>query len=249
MPWFMSRRARAALLACMVIALGPMTHASGDAILQQARKQREATKSHLGTHRKHLRILSRESSFLGKLVRIRSAQGEYPRRMMVLIRQRAATGRAVTHQRRLIRRLSRGRKRLAVVIDRLAPLKVCPVRGFEAISDDFGVMRIEPTPHAHMGNDIPAPYGAPIVAPFDGLAVAVTSDLGGLGVKVYGPYGHAYNAHLSALGTLGGVKAGTVIGYVGTSGDATSSHDHFEWHPGNGPAVDPHIYLLRACYP
>ena len=48
---------------------------------------------------------------------------------------------------------------------------------------------------------------------------------------------------------LGKVTTGTIIGYVGNSGDASNSvsHDHFEWHPGNGAAVDPFPYLNAVC--
>jgi peptidoglycan LD-endopeptidase LytH len=66
-------------------------------------------------------------------------------------------------------------------------------------------------------------------------------------VKVYGDYGYVYNAHLSAFGTLGEVQRGDVIGYVGATGNAGGPHDHFEWHPDNGEAVDPHEYLLMVC--
>ena len=68
-------------------------------------------------------------------------------------------------------------------------------------------------------------------------------------MKVYGAPGFVYNAHLSAFGRMGSVAAGTVIGYVGNTGDArfTQPHDHFEWHPANGPAVDSFFYLNEAC--
>jgi murein DD-endopeptidase MepM/ murein hydrolase activator NlpD len=38
-----------------------------------------------------------------------------------------------------------------------------------------------------------------------------------------------------------------VIGYVGHTGDTSANHDHFEWHPDGGPAVDPYDFLMKVC--
>ncbi len=134
-------------------------------------------------------------------------------------------------------------------IDTYGIFRYCPVDGPVSVADNFGVMVNLPgvPPHVHQGNDMTAATGTPIVAPFDGTAVAGSSDLGGMSVDVYGDLGHVYNAHLSAYGTLGEVSAGTIIGYVGSTGDATGPHDHFEWHPGDGPAVDPNPFLSVVC--
>jgi murein DD-endopeptidase MepM/ murein hydrolase activator NlpD len=141
------------------------------------------------------------------------------------------------------------RRQLADWIETYGIFRYCPVAGQVEVADNFGVLVDIPgvPKHIHQGNDMSAASGTPIVAPFDGSAVATGSELGGLSVDVYGPLGHVYNAHLSSYGQLGAVKAGTVIGYVGTTGDATGPHDHFEWHPNDGAAVDPHVYLMAVC--
>jgi murein DD-endopeptidase MepM/ murein hydrolase activator NlpD len=128
-------------------------------------------------------------------------------------------------------------------------LHVCPVDQPHSYTDDFGAPRWAGGYHPHQGNDIFAPEGTPIRAPFDGLAVQTPNTLGGLAVTVYGEAGYVYNAHLLEYGILGRVTTGTIIGYVGNSGDAINSatHDHFEWHPGNGEAVDPFPYLNAVC--
>jgi len=127
--------------------------------------------------------------------------------------------------------------------------RVCPVDTPHYIHSDFGeIVHVEGVePHIHMGNDIEAPSWTPIRAPFDGYAWGSSSPLGGYQVRVRGDRGYVFNAHLIAYGDLGWVGAGTVIGYVGATGDSTASHDHFEWHPWNGGAVDPHYLLTLAC--
>jgi murein DD-endopeptidase MepM/ murein hydrolase activator NlpD len=128
-------------------------------------------------------------------------------------------------------------------------LRVCPVPEYTVINNNFGVMvRLPHVPvHRHMGNDVTAPTGSPILAPFDGYASGSFSRLGGQEVRVQGTQGYVYNAHLSSFGSLGYVEAGDVIGYVGSTGDATGPHDHFEWHPWNGSARDPYPYLVLSC--
>jgi murein DD-endopeptidase MepM/ murein hydrolase activator NlpD len=136
-------------------------------------------------------------------------------------------------------------------LSKIRPFAVCPLGGPHAIADDFGIMVHHPPnqggDHIHQGNDIYAAMGTPILAPFDGTAVDARNHIGGLAVKVYGEFGYVYNAHLSAYGKLGPVHTGDVIGYVGATGNAGGPHDHFEWHPGNGDAVDPHGFLLLVC--
>ena len=129
------------------------------------------------------------------------------------------------------------------------PLFVCPVDPPRSYSDDWAAPRYAGGFHLHQGNDVFALEGTPVRAPFDGTAVDTSNTLGGNAVSVYGAEGYVYNAHLVSFGHLGAVTAGTIIGYVGNTGDADASppHDHFEWHPANGAAVDPFPYLNAVC--
>jgi murein DD-endopeptidase MepM/ murein hydrolase activator NlpD len=143
-----------------------------------------------------------------------------------------------------------------------AILKVCPVGQPHAVYDGFGAPRFAGGYHPHAGNDILAPQGTPIYATFDGFAQAGYNILGGNSVDVYGDLGYTYNAHLVEPGFTGNVSAGDVIGYVGATGDTSTPHDHFEWHPNVipsnwpsspygysviGDAVNPFPLLSAVC--
>ena len=159
--------------------------------------------------------------------------------------------RTMAESQRLVAGLRDRVEQIQYEISEIRPFSVCPVVGPAPIADDFGIMVHHPPKqggdHIHQGNDIYAPMGASIVAPFDGTAETSSNRIGGLAVTVSGEFGYVYNAHLSAFGELGPVEAGDVIGYVGATGNAGGPHDHFEWHPDDGPAVDPHEFLLMVC--
>jgi Peptidase family M23 len=143
------------------------------------------------------------------------------------------------------------------------PFRICPVRRPVHYRDDFGERRTVGGYHPHWGNDIVAPTARPIRAPFDGFAQAHADTwFAGKYVTVAGREGYVRNAHLSRFGKLGYVKAGTIIGYVGETGDARDPHDHFDWRPWNVPktlhvspfgfkriqdAIDPFPFLNKVC--
>jgi peptidoglycan hydrolase CwlO-like protein len=130
------------------------------------------------------------------------------------------------------------------------PFYWCPVDPPRSYIDDFGFPRVG---HTHQGNDIFAPEGTIIRAPFEGTAEEGYDGLGGIVVHVYGSANadYVYNAHLSKhLGVDGKhVMPGEPIGLVGNTGNAagTPPHDHFEYHPGGGSAVSPYLYLNEVC--
>jgi peptidoglycan hydrolase CwlO-like protein len=129
-----------------------------------------------------------------------------------------------------------------VQVDQSGVFRVCPVDQPRGVYDGFGAPRYSGGYHPHAGNDIVAPPGTPIRAPFDGTAYTSYNALGGNAVYVKGALGYVYNAHLDRYSDLsnGPVHAGDVIGYVGWSGDAVGGvyHDHFEWHPYETPSAD-----------
>jgi hypothetical protein len=212
------------------------------------RSRRVETASSLRT------TIGRTTEALRQMPRGRTANPErYAHVHRRLLRDRRAIerrlDRSIRAAERRVRTLQLRRRSIDTWLDTWGVFERCPIDGPHVIDDDFGVMvRLPGVPvHRHEGNDIVAAIGTPIVAPFDGVATPSRSELGGLEVTVTGPLGSVYNAHLSALGTLGEVPAGTVVGYVGDTGDATAPHDHLEWHPLGGPAVDPYPYLVISC--
>jgi murein DD-endopeptidase MepM/ murein hydrolase activator NlpD len=140
--------------------------------------------------------------------------------------------------------------------------QVCPVDPPRAVYDGFGAPRYGGGYHPHAGNDIMAPMGTPIRATFAGTARASSNGLGGYTVYVYGDQGYTYNAHMMQPGVNGPVSAGDVVGYVGSTGNSSGPHNHFEWHPYSipenwpvspygysviGSAVNPWPLLSQVC--
>lgn len=123
---------------------------------------------------------------------------------------------------------------------------VCPVPG-SAFVDSYGAPR--PQGWGHKGVDMMASSGTPIVAPVSGTVEHRGNPVGGLAFHLTGDDGrYYYGAHMSAYGNSGSVSAGTVIGYVGNTGDAaaTASHLHLEIQIG-GVSVNPYPYVAAVC--
>jgi murein DD-endopeptidase MepM/ murein hydrolase activator NlpD len=102
----------------------------------------------------------------------------------------------------------------------------------------------------HQGVDMIGPRGTPLYAVWDGFAKAKSNRLGGLTVWFEGSDGNSYYyAHLDSYGTTGAVTKGTIIGYMGDTGNAKQStpHLHFEIHPGGGAAVNPYPTVKQYC--
>lgn len=88
----------------------------------------------------------------------------------------------------------------------------------------------------HTGTDIAAPEGTPILAAADGtVSIANATDPWGGGYGYYTKVDHGSGletlyAHCSVICVLPGqtVQQGEVIGYVGSTGNSTGNHLHFE---------------------
>jgi len=121
---------------------------------------------------------------------------------------------------------------------------VTPVNG--VLTSRFGPRNhpILKTVRIHKGVDWAAPIGTPVFAAFDGT-VSFAGDGQGYGnfvrIKHRGNRATGY-AHLNAFATSiasgRAVKAGDVVGFVGTTGRSTGPHLHFELYSGK-VAIDP----------
>jgi murein DD-endopeptidase MepM/ murein hydrolase activator NlpD len=147
----------------------------------------------------------------------------------------------------------------------VVPLRATPALGgavrvfpflapYPAVTDTFGAAR--PGVSWHHGDDLFAARGTPVVAVANGVVFSVGwQRLGGRRLWLIDADGNEYYyAHLERYAALAHdgreVRAGEVLGYVGTTGDAegTPPHLHFEIHPatllhlGYDGAVDPTRY-------
>lgn len=128
----------------------------------------------------------------------------------------------------------------------------CPVAGAVSFTDSWGDPRSGG--RTHRGVDMIAARGTPIVAIYSGAIRRFSnSSLGGLSIYFMSDAGDMYYyAHLDGFADVAAgqhVAQGTVIGYNGSSGNASSwlPHLHFEYHPGGGSAVNPYPLVKNLC--
>lgn len=117
---------------------------------------------------------------------------------------------------------------------------------------------------SHQGIDIGGPRFAPIVAPVTGTIVYAQNvgGLGGYAVKIKDASGNMhYMAHMDpsstslwqSYGLTPGttVTAGSLVGYVGNTGNAAGGpyHVHYSINEGTSNVIDPLDFLANAMYP
>lgn len=116
---------------------------------------------------------------------------------------------------------------------------IWPVPGYTTISQLYG--------NGHYGLDIAAPYGVAVVAVNSGKVLSAEYHWSwGYNVLIYhnSTYTTRY-AHLSTMAVSAGdyVSTGQIIGYIGSTGNSTGNHLHFEVYK-NGTRVNPYSYLF-----
>jgi murein DD-endopeptidase MepM/ murein hydrolase activator NlpD len=128
---------------------------------------------------------------------------------------------------------------------------VFPVAGVYSLGGEgsrFGAPR---SGHIHMGQDISAARGTPVVAPYAGVVDWVRFQRGGAGhyVVLDADDEHDYvfmHLRRGSIPVVEGqrVAAGEQLGEVGNSGRSSGAHLHFElwvggWYEKGGEAIDP----------
>ena len=124
-----------------------------------------------------------------------------------------------------------------------SPIWPLPGVGVGSITGHFGDMYFN---GPHNGLDIGAGYGTPIVAAQAGEVISAQYHWSwGNNVLIW--HNETFStryAHMSSIAVSAGqyVEQGQIIGYVGSTGDSTGNHLHFEVYYG-GSRVDPDPYL------
>lgn len=144
-----------------------------------------------------------------------------------------------------------GRGRTVLPSGAALPGMACPVGQPNGFIDSWHYPRSGG--RVHQGVDVFADRGTPVYAVADGTVRRVWhNDLGGLSIDLVDDRGDRYYyAHLQAAHVASGqrVAAGEHIGAVGNSGNARSTppHVHWQYHPGDGDAVNPFPLASTLC--
>lgn len=116
------------------------------------------------------------------------------------------------------------------------------------ISSEFGLRKhpIRKVVRDHDGIDLAAPMGAPVRAVADGVVIFADpyAGYGNLVVVLHKAGITTHYGHLSKIEVAPGkrIKAGQIIGKVGSTGISTGPHLHWEVRV-NGEAVDPEVVM------
>jgi murein DD-endopeptidase MepM/ murein hydrolase activator NlpD len=100
----------------------------------------------------------------------------------------------------------------------------------------------------HTGLDFAAPSGTPIYAVANGVISSASYDgsYGNKTVETLDDGTELWYCHQTSFTVSSGetVRAGELIGYIGSTGHVTGPHLHLEVHPGGGDPVDPYTALV-----
>ena len=134
-------------------------------------------------------------------------------------------------------------------------ITVFPVQGRCSFVDSW--LEARPGGRKHEGVDIMGPKGLALYAVVDGTITKMYGTeavLSGNALRLTATDGtYFFYAHLDsfapgiAVGSV--VKAGQIVGYMGSTGHAGSPHLHFEVHPKGGVPVNPYpvVKAVDAC--
>lgn len=127
--------------------------------------------------------------------------------------------------------------------------------GYEYMTSGYGnrtyTMNGKKVSDFHLGIDlISSKYGTDYIVAFADGVVTYAGANGGYGNVVYIDHGNGYQtryAHQKYLNVKVGqaVKKGDVLGYMGTTGNSTGNHVHFEVRI-NGNTVNPYDYVFNG---
>lgn len=130
-----------------------------------------------------------------------------------------------------------------VDFDASADPQIFPIQGFTEppTSSPYGPRNYPPDPY-HTGVDFAAPMGTPILSAADGMVLFTGWSPGAFGNYITVLHGYhngepviTMYAHMSAFGSYNQgdpVKKGDTIGYIGSTGESTGPHLHFEYFEG-----------------
>jgi len=173
---------------------------------------------------------------------------ETTRKMDQLVRQIYVQSRSYDE----IEKLAKNKEQMLACLPAIQPIDGKQLKG---ILSGFG-MRVHPiykVMKMHTGIDFGAAEGTPIYATGDGIVERADNLEQGYGNHVVINHGFGYQtlyAHMSRIAATVGqkVKRGQVIGYVGSTGESTGDHLHYEVIK-NGVKVNPISYFFNDLNP